>query len=285
MIATCTTLAAILAAAQGGETITLAKGSDCPTVIIKRHFPKRVSVNADGAVVRGLWVRDGGNLLWKSGRIEAAKGMTGAGAEGYAVQLLRAADVQLEGVLVTNARMGVVIDGGQRITITDSRLWRLRSDGVHAARVDGLTVARNRFSETQPVPGRCAMGESITSSVARRDCRGAWIDGDHPDAIQVRDGVRNLTIAYNNIRGMTQGAAQMAATGAAPLINVVVEHNDVAVDAYHPITMGNCTNCRIRFNTVKRSPGSTKKARIIAGPGVVECGNTVQDAKSVACAP
>lgn len=283
MLATCATLAAILAAAQGGETITLAKGSDCPTVIINRRFPKRVTVNAGGTVVRGLRVRDGGNLRWRSGQIRAAKGMIGTGADGYAVHLLRAADVRVDGVVLTDARIGLVADGGQRLTVADSRFWRLRADGINAQKVDGLTITRNSFDESQPLPSSCVTISSITFGVAQRDCVGIWTDGDHPDAIQLRNGVRRVTITFNTIRGQTQGAAQMDGPGDEPLEAAVVEHNDVAVDAYHPITFGNCIDCRIRFNRVVRVPGSAKKARIIAGPGVIECGNMVQDAASETC--
>lgn len=209
--------------------------------------------------MRGLHIRDGGNLRWRSGRIEAPNGAAGVAADGYAVQLLLAADVRLDGVTVTSARIGVAIQDAQRITIADSKLWRFRADGINASRVDGLTITRNSFSEAQPATG------------------------DHSDALQVRNGVRNLTVTYNTVRGASQGLAQMDAPGDAALANVVVEYNDVAVDAYHPITFGNCINCRVRFNKVQRAPGSAKKARVIVGPGVAECGNVAQDAVSPPC--
>lgn len=283
IISTCATLAAMLAAAQGGETIKLATGSRCGTVFVDRRFPRTVTIDAAGSIVRGLRVRDGGNLRWKSGQIEAAGGRNGDGADGYGVHLLRAADVSIEGVLVTKARMGVVVDGGQRITVADSRLWRVRSDGVHAHNVDGLTVTRSSFTESMPIPSRCVVGTVVIEGISRAACPGVWTDGDHPDAVQVRNGVQNLTLTLNTVRGRTQGLAQMDSPGDAALVNVVVENNDVETDAYHRITFGNCINCRIRFNWVARAPGSTKKARIIAGRGVLVCGNTVQDGRSEPC--
>jgi nitrous oxidase accessory protein NosD len=281
--ATCATILGVLAAAKGGESITL-KG-DCGAITITRSYPRPVSIQADGASVRGLFITGGQNISWRGGTISAPQGPHGAGRDGYGILIRNAAKVSITGALITNAKKSVVLDGAKDVTLNDNRFQHYGEDGVIASITKGLTVLRNTFSDQIGKPTECSAAGKITLGLSRRDCvarGGAWVDGYHNDAVQMRNGVADALIAHNQVTGETQGITQMDKKGDAPLENIRIEFNTVMTDGYHPITLGDCKSCTIRMNTVRRAKGSSKKSVILAQPGVLVCGNTVPDMPSTA---
>ena len=281
--ATCATILGVLAAAKGGETIAL-KG-DCPAITITQSYSKPVTIQADGASVRGLAVVGGQNISWRGGTISAPKGAHATGRDGYGVLIRDAAKVSITGALITNAKKSIVLDGARDVTINDNRFQRYGEDGVIASNTKGLTILRNTFADQIGKPTECTVGGKVTLGLSRRDCvgrGGAWVDGYHNDAVQMRNGVADALIAHNQVEGQTQGITQMDKQGDAPLENIRIEFNTVRTDGYHQITLGACTSCSIRQNEVRRANGSTKKSVIRAEPGTMVCGNTVPDMPSTA---
>lgn len=274
--ATCATLAAILASAQGGEVISLTN-QNCPTITISKAYTKQVTINAGGSSVAGL-VITGKNVRWRSGMITALGGAFASSTPGYGVRIYNgAANIRFDGVTVTAAKKGVVLDLASGVVFADSRFVLLGEDGIIASRVNGLTVARTRFAQTIGKPSECNVAGVVTLGVPSRDCLGVWKDGYHADAIQMRNGVVNARIYDNLVEGPTQGITQMDTTGDAPLERVIVERNIVRTSNYHPITLGaNCIGCRIMNNRVERAVGSQIKAVIRQG-AAVRCGNYAQD--------
>lgn len=274
--ATCSTFAAMLAYASGGDTITLT--GDCGTIEIARDFPATVYVDARNATVQGLRI-SGSRVHWWGGRISAPGGMDAIGLPGYAVKITGKA-IRIKSAVITNAKKGMVIDGASSILVDRNRFWRLREDGIIASRSSRLTVSYNDFSESKPRPTQCTAADgTITYNVASRDCDGVWVDGNHADAVQMRNGMIKVRLNNNTVSGPTQGLTQMDTTGDAPLQNVVIRDNTVITDAYHRITLGNCIDCHIQNNTVRRAEGSTKKAIILPG-AATRCGNFAEDEKT-----
>lgn len=274
LTATCATIAAMLASAQGGEVITL-KGN-CGPVTIARRYPRQVTINGTGATVAGLVV-SGSNVRWRGGTLSAKGGAHGFAGNGYGVLIhQRAANIALEGVTVTAAKKGIVIDEARNISVVDSRFTAVGEDGMIVSRVNGLTIARNKFGQTIGKPTECLVNGKIRFALPKRDCAGVWKDGYHPDAVQMRNGVVNAVISGNLVEGKIQGITQMDTTGDAPLENIVIKSNIVRTDNYHHITLGNCIGCAITNNIVQRAAGSQKRA--IIRPGMARrCGNKVQD--------
>ena len=281
--ATCATILGVLAAAKGGESITL-KG-DCARITITRSYARPVTILADGAKVRGLAIIGGKNISWRGGTISAPQGPHGRGPDGYGVLIRNAAEVSVTGALITNAKKSVVLDGASEVTLNDNRFQHYGEDGVIASNTKGLTILRNTFSDQIGKQTECTVAGKITLGVKRRDCvalGGAWVDGYHNDAVQMRNGVADALIAYNKVEGQTQGITQMDTTGDAPLQNIRIEFNTVRTDGYHQITLGACISCSIRQNDVRRAKGSSKKSLIRAQPSTMVCGNTVPDMPSTA---
>ena len=279
--ATCASLAAILASADGGETISLR--GNCPTIAIARVYRKPVTIDAAKAQVAGL-VLSGANIRWSGGTLSAPGGMDAKGPAGYAVLIRGGRNIRVERAVVTSAKKGMVIDKARAVSIDRVEFTRLREDGIIASETAGLTVTYSSFANFLPLQSRCISPAGVVATgVARRACGGTWIDGNHADAVQMRNGVSDARIAYNTVRGPTQGITQMDTTGDAPLARVVVENNRIETSAYHQITLTECDDCIIRRNTVRRESGWDKRAVIRAGKAA-RCGNQAQDeARDRAC--
>lgn len=278
LLATCATLAAVLASAQGGETINLEHGSDCEAVAVSKHYTRQVTINAGYSTVRGLTI-SGSNVRWRSGVVMATGGAFAIGPRGYGVRIT-GANIMLDGVLVTAAKKGIAVVGARNVSIVRSRFRAYGEDGIIASRTIGLRVEDNSFADVIGKPRECEVDGVISYGTAKRDCTGTWRDGFHADAVQMRDGVTDAVIRGNVVRGETQGLTQMDTTGDAPLARVLIADNDIETSGYHPITLGECIDCRIENNAVRRTPGSDKRAVILAGKAT-RCGNYAPDDRIV----
>lgn len=274
--ATCSTFLAMVAYASGGDTITLT--GNCGTIEIARQFQSTVYIDATKASVRGLRI-SGSRIHWSGGRISAPGGMDAVGPPGYAVKI-SGHSIRIKSAIITGAKKGMVLDKASGVLVDRNQFWRLREDGIIASRTSGVKILYNRFSESRPLPTRCTRPDGkLVRGLARRDCPGVWVDGNHADAVQMRDGMADVLIADNTVTGPTQGLTQMDTTGDLPLRNVTIRNNRVVTDAYHRITLTDCSGCAIRNNVVRRAVGSTRKAVILPG-AATRCGNIAQDEKT-----
>lgn len=279
--ATCASIAAALASAQGGETIVL-KGT-CPTITIARSYTRPVTIDASGAKVSGV-VLSGANIRWNGGTLSAPGGLDGKGPLGYAVLIRGARNVRVERAIVTGAKKGMVIDKARNVTVDRVQFAALREDGIIASETAGLTITGNAFGGSLPRPSQCTSPSGVVATaVPHRDCRGVWTDGNHPDAVQMRNGVTDVLVARNTVRGPTAGITQMDTTGDAPLARVVIENNRIETSTYHQITLTECADCTIRNNYVRAERGWGKRAIIRPGRAA-RCGNdTVDEARDGPC--
>jgi hypothetical protein len=288
--ATCATLPAAVATAPGGSTINLAKGSACENLVLKRTVPGQVTINAGRSIARGVTF-GGSGIYWRSGAIVAPKGVTGKAGEVYGV-LIRGyvgkptSKIRIEGVAFGLSRKAIVIDTASDITITKNRFDGVGEDGVIASAVTRLTVTGNTFRNVVGKPTSCTTAGGVIPGLARRDCEaqgGAWTDGFHADAVQMRNGVTDALIADNDINADTQGITQMDTIGDAPLVRVRVERNSVTATIHH-ITLGaNCVDCLIRGNTIRRYKPTSYKAVIRPGAARRCANDTVDEPRDVAC--
>jgi hypothetical protein len=277
LLATCLSIGAVLASAKGGEQIRLT--GRCASIQIDRQYGAPISIDASGALVRGLTIK-GGNIRWSGGTIEAPEGPYAGGPNGYAVNLMRgAANISFDNVLFTNANRGIRADGINGLSVTNSRFLELGSDGIIASASSNLLIAGNRFADTKARPTQCATVDGVQLGLSRRACvaeGGTWKDGDHPDAVQLRHGVKDARLAKNVVEGRTQGLSQMAGRGDDPLERIVIEDNVIITDFPHKASLSACTDCVVRRNTARRPKGSKWKAYFSSGPAF-RCGNIEDD--------
>lgn len=276
ILATCLTIAALSATAPA-EPIRLE--AQCGELVLKAPAP--VTIEAEGSTVRGLRLR--GNIRWKGGVLSAPEGLDGFAAGGYAVHISGAGN-SLFSARVVNAKKGVVIDKADRTTIAYTDFIGLREDGIIASEARGVSFYSLRFAGSQPKPSQCVSVGKITYSVPQRDCVAPgdrWTDGNHPDAIQMRNGVTDATISNVMVSGATAGITQMDTKGDAPLARVEIRHSLIQAGGfYNLITLDRCQDCTIRENTVLPTPGIAHRAVIIAGTAR-RCGNFAPDDRTI----
>ncbi|QMW24243.1 right-handed parallel beta-helix repeat-containing protein [Sandaracinobacteroides saxicola] len=278
MIVTCATVVAALAAAGAGETLVLRGpcGGIAITDVIKAA---PVTIDARGAEVRGLSLVRSGGVRWLGGSLSAPGGVGAKGPAGYALLVRDSRDISFDGVRMTDAMRGAVVDRSRRIAFANARFSGLRSDGMNIVASSDVTVRDSVFADFRPNPTQCALPGQVTPGMSRRDCvaaGGAWTDGDHPDAIQTWGGGSNYVFTGNSISGPVQGIGNFGPRNDPPPTNVVIERNVIRVSTPHGITMPGCVDCRISGNTLARADGARFKV-VIRAEGSAVCGNAVAD--------
>lgn len=273
--ATCSTILAALSAASGGDTIVLS--GNCGPLTVSQKYASQVTIDATDASITGLRLT-GSNIAWHGGTVTAEHGLTGYATKGYAAYVT-GQNITLSSVTFTTGRMGMVAANATNLAVRDSRFTGLRSDGINIQLTNGFQVTNTRFENSLPNPTSCTYADgTVTYGLKLSACSGVWVDGDHPDAVQMRNGVVNAVLEQNTVTGKTQGLAQMDTTGDAPLQNVRIANNTVAVDFSHAITLYTCGGCKIDGNQVTRGAASIYKAVIRPGDAL-RCSNFAQDEK------
>jgi hypothetical protein len=274
--ATCASIAAVLASAPGGSTIKLS--GDCPAVSISRTYTPAITIDASGASVRGLTI-SGGGVKWRGGTLRAPGGMDRRGPLGYAALIRGGRGVTFEGTTFTDANRGMVLHEADDVAIRGSHFVALREDGIIAASTRNLEITRSDFTDSRPIPTTCTSAAGVERGLRRRDCEakgGQWLDGNHADAIQLRDAIINALIGWNRIDGNTQGIGQMDGVNDRPLANVKVIGNHVRVAVPNSITLGACNDCSIIDNDVARI--GKGKTIVRFDPAITRaCGNISPD--------
>lgn len=258
------TIYQVLSDANGGFTIELVGAF--PTLTLSANYVSRVTILARQAVVKGLVVK-GSNIDWISGTIEAPSGSDGVGPSGYGISYGKTAkDVRFISAKIRNSNRGVAGGGGLRLAWIGCD-FSVRQDGLIIGGGEGFQIVGNRFHDFTPKPSVCTLPDgSVRNSIASRDCvalGGTWKDGDHSDAIQLRNGCKDFLIAYNKIESTSQGIGQMDSVGDLPLDRIAIVGNDVEVVGFHSITIGkNSTNISVIGNRTKQMTGRRSPLRL-----------------------
>lgn len=276
-LVSCAALLAALASTAGGQSYTLTE--NCADIIVQRYFKASVEIDAGGHTISGFTVAKGaGNLTLRGGTVTARRGEV-AGIDGYAVMLRGSRTVTIDNMSFVRFNRGVVTDFADQVKIINSR-FAMGQDGIIANGGTDLEFSSNKFWQVSSVPTRCVMGGQVEEGLSAGVCKakgGAWTDGWHQDAIQLRNGIRGLRIIGNTIEGVQQGIGQMDASTDAPLEDVVVRDNKVSVSGFHSITFGATTNLTIIGNSVAQETG--RRTLIRANPDALVCGNKIQSPK------
>ena len=287
-VVTCAALALALANPASSGTFTL--GEDCkpglrygvvaPGITVAAQFEKTVVVEAGTHLIHGLEVVNGGNLVWRGGRIQSPAGTPDRGSEGprfYGVRLVNARDVTLEGIHLSNSRKAVVVTRSAGVTLTKSRCVGLMEDCMIVSDSRTVRFTNNVIGPLSRYRPLCDVRGKITEGVRRAVCEkesGTWTDGWHSDVLQLRNGVIDVVASGNRINTTGQGLTQMGNSRDRPLANVRFENNVIA-SGRHGLTLGDCNDCRITGNRLTTAvPGW----RSVIRPGqALACGNIVPD--------
>jgi hypothetical protein len=270
-------MVAALAGLEAGKTIRLPPGVQDKIVITDRHFDPPVTIDAHGATIKGLKIEASSGIIWRGGTIVAPKGRgdtdpspagRGTGPSHYASVVARSADIVFDDVTFADAKIGMVAGRNQRLTVRNSRFRGLRSDGIDSVGNSHVLIENNAFSDTRPIPRIGKKGEA------------GFIDGDHPDAIQLWAPpdvplATDIIIRNNRIEGSTQGINTFGPKGDG-FQRLVIENNTLLTRYAAGIFISNCADCRVRFNRLEPNSQAQNNIdmRIEASTGQF-CGNRI----------
>jgi hypothetical protein len=265
--------AASLSGLKPGATIVLPAGPHPRIEMRQERFDPPVTIDASRAVVAGVNLMHVEGVILKGGIIEAPKGRNGAGPNGYGITGRHLRNVSFDRLEVREALRGMVIGSSDGVRLTNSRFHALRSDGVNMAGVTNVLIENNRFEDFKPIKARGSRKE------------GNFVDGDHPDAIQIwtnkeRPFGRDITIKGNYVEADTQGINFFGPQGEG-YDRVRILDNVVKIPYPAALSIFKCRDCEMRGNRVASFPGSRFKAniRVVNSTGKF-CGNHIAGVKT-----
>jgi hypothetical protein len=269
--ATPETINSVLSDTAGGFTIELS--GVFPRLLLRNKYALPIRIIAERALVKGLTVT-GAGIDWLGGQVDAFGGSYGKGPDGYGIRLYAGcSNVSFQSVKVRNSDRGFVLDRANQVKMAGCDV-SVRQDGMIISGGEDLDIIGNRFHEFDAQPTTCWLPDGTTErGLARRDCEaklGAWQDGDHSDAIQLRNGIKRALIAYNSIENIAQGIGQMESPGDAPLDSIALVGNQVEVSGFHSITILNATNVSAIRNRTKQLTGRRSPLRVPADAILIE---------------
>lgn len=248
----------------GGDFCVHLEGRFNP-IRLSQRFALPVRLFAHRAFVPGLTV-EGANIQWLGGYIEASGGAYGFAKAGYGILVNSTSqDITINSVTVRNADRGFVTGGGKRINIQNCDV-SVRQDGIIASGGEDITFAYNKFHDFYPKPSVCTLPDgNVINGISSRSCvaqGGTWRDGDHSDAIQIRNGMKRVSIVGNIIQSISQGIGQMDATNDLPIDFINIIGNNVEVTGFHSITLGRATNAVVIGNRTRQMTGRRSPLRL-----------------------
>jgi nitrous oxidase accessory protein NosD len=284
MLVDCLTIAAAIASAQPGATLTVRPGSDCPPLELRgRQWAKPVTIIATGARFQGVRLREIDGLIWRGGTLVAEGGKTGAAFRGYSVRIQQSRNITFEDTEMRDAVRGAVVADSANITFRGNHIHTIRSDGINMARTHGGLIERNHIHSFSPIPMICTLksGE-VQNEVSRRDCAargGEWKDGDHPDGVQFWGAPSDIRVVDNRLEGNFQAIAHFGR--GEPARRLVAERNFIRVERSHGVSFFNCQDCRIVGNDIGRLKPDGRNV-VIRTPDATGtfCGNRAPDMRA-----
>lgn len=261
-----------------GSRIILSEGDYGP-INISGRWERGITVDARRARLKGL-VISGSGISLLGGTYSATGGKQAKGGAGYGIKIV-GSRIKISGATITDAKKAVVLDSASDVSISESRFVRYGEDGIIASATKSLKIKRNYFGQIESIKSKCLNGAELEYGLSRKICLskgGFWTDGNHADAIQLRNGIVDADISENIIEGDTQGIAQMDNAYDLPMRNVTISKNFVTASGHH-ITLDRCDDCKIENNVVKRWPEKSFRA-VIRNGKAERCGNSAQDEKA-----
>lgn len=245
------TFGAALADAKGGETIQLTRGDYGRIELRGRSFPAGLVIEAPADAELSISLQNVDGVTLRGGTLAHARG---AGALGYGAHILDSRNIVFDGVAATDSTRGVVINRSQDITLLNTSLFGLRSDGIDIAASQRVIVDGATCEDFSPA------------------------DGDHPDCIQAWSADGNIVsdVLVTNVRA--EGAMQGIFFGdqqAGGFDRVRIINNRVTAAFGNGVAVAECRTCEVIGNTVSTYPGSPHQSRVvIIGGSVKHYGNS-----------
>lgn len=262
-------------AAKGGETIKLQAGDYGYLVLPQKRFSRPVTLDAREARFAGLVANDLAGLVVRGGTIQ------GSGErKTVALDIRRSANVRIEGMQISAAHRGIMVDRSEDIELVGNSLTGLISDGINIALSRRVRVEGNRCRDFNPAP-------------AIFDPNGVRLkDGDHPDCIQAWSRpevppVSDIVVIDNDIEGQMQGIFfgnhVRGGVDDGGFDRITIKNNRVVVAHPNGIRLIDGRDSLVTGNQVATVPGAVlpggkpvKAMLNVSGERTIACGNRVE---------
>ena len=247
-----------LAAARPGDTIRLAPGHYGTASIRNRTYDPPLTIDASAATLDGVYLAGVTGVRWTGGTLQGVPGTTKAAY--YGVDATNSANITVDGVHISQFRVGIVYNNVTGGAITGNWLAGMWADGIDLATSRQITIAHNACSDFKPANG------------AHPDCIQAWSVAHYPPTA-------DLTISANSAVGTMQGISLFDSPTAADqggFDRISVTGNTVLITYPDGISVYNCRSCSVKNNSVNSLPNYQARAQLyVTGGSVQQCGNTV----------
>ena len=238
LTATCASLAATLAAAQPGDVVRLPQQpARCGYVrlhgINKAAPGVRVEI-APGQRI-GLHITNSSGLNFVGGHFEGAASAPDLRWIRSGIYVRDASRLSFR-----NARFGhpesdtqimAYLHGVTDLEISGSRFQWARADGIMVRDSERLRFTDNLFLANGAIQSICTWPDGRTEIVLNptrcRNGGGVWVDGSHPDGIQMFSNVQDVLVARNRFDGFMQGVGWHGTGGERGVRRIWVVDNDI----------------------------------------------------------
>ena len=263
--------AAKIDGAKGGATVVLSGNQGVLTLKGKSWSPA-ITVDASNATFTGIALDGVTGLRIKGGTI------IGPGGKSYGIGVQRSRDIAIDGMTITSAYRGVVINKSEDVTVRNTELTGLISDGIDIASSHRVAIERNICSK-------------FTPRLATFDAAGVKTDGDHPDCIQGwsvlgQPPTSDVRVIGNRADGMMQGIF-FRGTVNGGFDRLTIRDNEIHVGMGNAIFVEGARGAVIQNNRVSavrgaltlRTGNQIKANIVINASDAVACGNDVPDVR------
>lgn len=266
-----------LAAARPGETIRLAKGDYGTVRFPQRTFRPALTVDARAARFSGLVLHKLQGIRIVGGTISGPRGRS------YGVNIRFASDVRMEGMTVTNAHRGIVVQDSADIALVRNTLTDLISDGINVALSRRVLIDGNSCRDFSPTPAVYAPDGTLIRDGDHPDCIQAW---SRPTAPPTSDLAIVNNVAEGRMQGIFLGNHVRAGVDDGGFDRVVIRNNRVVVGFGNGVRGDALRDSIVTDNQVLTMagavlrPGTAKQRAVranllVTGERIVVCNNTV----------
>lgn len=174
-----------------------------------------------------------------------------------ALTVRKASDVTIASSRIEGFRNGVALRDSSRIVITGNAIRRMQTDGIRAAGVRDLRIARNVIASFTPAPR------------------------DHPDGVQLwsrnpQEASENIVIEENLIlkgQGMPIQGIFLRAAPNAPFRNVTIRANMVVGQRWNGIAVMGADTVAVSANAILPMSGQMSWLRLASCTNAIANGN------------
>ncbi len=275
--ATPTTLVAVFAAANAGDTIQLTGTVTESVKLQNRSFAGKVTIDASRAVFTDtLTFSRVSNVTIKGGTFNIAGGTS----YNRAAAVYNSSHVVFDKTTVNGVgnELGIGFENSTNATVSNGRFSGLRA-AVGFDTVTGGSITGNHI--THAVSDGIDIGNSHGIMASSNICSlGTPGPGVHPDCIQLWSTAgqplqSDITVTRNTATGPTQGFTSFSGGGGG--LRLQITHNNVTSSYPQGVACYGCINSTISWNTVSTLPGAahTTNINIVGGTGNSAIGNVI----------